>query len=52
MLHDIYPILKLIIKYNNESTQKDNSYKNVINNKISQAYKVMARKSSERDIKY
>lgn len=37
MLNEIYPILKLILKFYEESTQKDYSYQIVVNNKLNNA---------------
>lgn len=49
MMADIYPILKLLLKFYHESTQRDYSYKNVVNRKLNLAFKGILRKSIQED---
>ena len=47
MLNDIYPILKLILKFYQERTQKDYSYQMIVNNKLTNVLETIYRKSEE-----
>ena len=51
MIREVYPILKLILRFYEESTQKNYSYKMIVNKKLNQALQSINRKSA-RDFEY
>jgi hypothetical protein len=46
LISDVYPILKLLLKFNSQKTQNDHSLRNVLSHKMSEASKDIQRRGS------